>query len=104
MDDGVIGLVGVLESRMVVAGMVEDLEGKVEVLLGGDDGDEAFGVEFLRPRFDWGSNGVGFKELGFGFDGREVVVRRVGGKGVLGGISGVVACVAMAVMDFRSCL
>lgn len=73
-------------------------------MLGGDDGDEAFGVEFLRPRFDWGSNSVGFKELGFGFDGGEVVVGRVGCKGIHGGIGGVVACATEAVMDFPSCL
>lgn len=74
MDDGVVGFVIMFKARVVVPSMVEDLEGKVKVLLAGDDGDKAFGVEFLRPGFDWGSNCVGFQKLGFGFNSGEVVV------------------------------
>ncbi|KAI3778396.1 hypothetical protein L2E82_07658 [Cichorium intybus] len=53
--------------------MVEALEGKVEVLLASDDGNKAFGVEFLGPGFDWRSNGVRFEEVGFGFDSGEKI-------------------------------
>ncbi|KAJ0932581.1 hypothetical protein HanPSC8_Chr04g0175291 [Helianthus annuus] len=70
------------KSGVVFTSMVKDLEGKVEVLLLGDNGYKAFRVELLGPRFDRGSYGVGFEELGFGFDGGEVVVGRVGGKGI----------------------
>lgn len=58
MDDRVIGFVIMFKVWVVVTGMVEDLEGKVEVLLARDDGNKSFGVEFLGPGFDWGSNGV----------------------------------------------
>lgn len=47
--------------------------------------DEAFWIEFLRPGLDRGSDGVGFEELVFGFDGGEVVVvGRMGKKGIVG--------------------
>lgn len=58
MDDGVVGFVGVVEIGVVVSGVVEDLEGEIEVLLLGDDGAEAFGGEFLRPWLDWGRDSV----------------------------------------------
>lgn len=49
-----------VEVGVIVAGVVEDLEGKVEVLLAGDDGGEAFRGELFGPGFDWGSDVVGF--------------------------------------------
>lgn len=84
-DDGVEGVVGVVEVGVVVGGVVENLEGEIEVLLAGDDGDEAFGGEVFGPGFDWGCDCVGFEEVSFGFHGGEVVVGWVGEEGVGGG-------------------
>lgn len=39
--------------------------------------------EVSGPRFDGWGDGVGLEELRFGFDGGEVVVRRVGFEGVI---------------------
>lgn len=50
------------EVWVVFSGVVEDLEGEVEVLLAADHGDEAFGIEAFGPGCDWGSDGVGFEE------------------------------------------
>ena len=72
------------EVGVVFAGVVEDLEGEVEVLLAADHRDEAFGGEALGPGFDWGSDGVGFEEGGFRVHGGEVVVRWVVCEGIGG--------------------
>lgn len=104
MDDRVVGLVIMFKTWVVVTGMVEDLEGKVKVLLAGDDSSEAFRVEFLGPRFDWGSNSVRFEKLGFGLDSGEVVVGRVGYKGIYSRVGGVVACVTDMVIYLPRCL
>lgn len=58
MDNGVVGFVIVVEIRVVITGVVEDLDGKIEILLLGNDGAEAFGGEFLWPGFDRGCDGV----------------------------------------------
>lgn len=78
VDDGMVSVVVVAEVGVVVAGVVEDLEGEIEVLLAGDHGNKAFGVEFLGPWIDWGRHSVGFEELVLGFDGGEVAVGGVG--------------------------
>lgn len=88
------------ESRVVFTGMVKDLKGKVKVLLAGDDGCKTFRVELLRPRFDWRSYSVGFEKLGFGLDGGEMVVGRVGGKGIFRGVGGGVVA---EMIDLSSC-
>lgn len=41
-------------------GVVKDLEGKVKILLGSDNGDKAFRVEILWPGFYRRSYCVGF--------------------------------------------
>lgn len=43
---------------MILTSMVKDLEGKVQILLGSNDGNEAFRIEILRPGFDRGCNSV----------------------------------------------
>lgn len=58
MDNGVVGIVIVVEIWVVISSVVEDLEGEIKILLLADDGAEAFGGEFLRPGFDWGCDGV----------------------------------------------
>lgn len=88
VDDGSVGVVVVAEVRVVVTGVVEDLEGEVEVLLAGDHGDEAFRGEALGPGSDWGCDGVGFEELVLGFHGGDVVLERMGEGGVGGGRGG----------------
>lgn len=45
---------------VIITCVVKNLKGKIEILLGRDDGDETFRVEILRPGFDRGSNSVGF--------------------------------------------
>lgn len=57
-------------------GMVEDLESKVEILLPGNHGDEALGVEPLGPGFDRGCDGVGLEEGLVGIDGGELTETR----------------------------
>lgn len=69
MDNGVVGVIIMVEIRVVIAGVVKNLEGKIEILLAGNDGAEAFVGEFLGPGFDWWCDGVGLEELGFGFYG-----------------------------------
>lgn len=67
-----VGIVIVGKSGVEFAGVVEDLEGKVEILLAGYHGDEAFGKEAVGPGFDWGSDGVGLEVWGLGgVDGGE---------------------------------
>ncbi|KAK8630906.1 hypothetical protein V6N13_079677 [Hibiscus sabdariffa] len=46
------------------ASVKEDLEGKIEVLLAVDHGDEAFGMEALGPGFNRGCDGVVLEEWG----------------------------------------
>lgn len=58
MDNGVVGFISVMEIRVVISGVVEDLKGEIEILLLGDDGAEAFGGEFSWPGFDWGCDSV----------------------------------------------
>lgn len=58
MDDGVVGIVIVVEIWVVISSVVEDLESEIEILLLADDGAEAFGGELLRPGFDWGRDSV----------------------------------------------
>lgn len=86
MDNGVVGVVTVAEIRVVITGVLEDLEGEIEILLLGDDGAEALGGEFLRPGFDRGRDGVGLEELGLGFYVRELLVGVVGGGGCVDGV------------------
>lgn len=88
VDNGEVGVVGVVEVRVIVGGVVEDSEGEVEVLLAGDDGDEVFWVEALGPGFDWWCDSVGFEELVLGVNGGDVVVEWVGEGGVGGGRGG----------------
>lgn len=57
-EDGVVGVVGVAEARVEIAGVVEDLEGQVQVVLAGDDLDEALRGQVLRPRLDWRGHSV----------------------------------------------
>lgn len=63
-DDGKVGVVGVGEVGVEFSGELEDLEGEVEVLLAGDDGDEAFGGEVFGPGFYGRGDFVGFWEGG----------------------------------------
>lgn len=56
------------ETRMKVASIMEDLEGKIKVLLLGDHGNKALRVESLGPGLDWGSNSVRFSGQGTGGD------------------------------------
>lgn len=44
--------------------------------------------EVSGPWFDGWGNGVGLEKLRFGFDGSEVLVRRVGFEGVINGGAG----------------
>ena len=55
---------------MEFAYIVEDLEGKVEILLVGNHQYKTFWVEVLRPWFDWGvaTSNVGFEKFGFEVD------------------------------------
>jgi hypothetical protein len=62
VDDGVVGVVIVGKTRVEFSGVVEDLEGKVEILLASDHGDQALRVETLRPGFDWWCYCVGFED------------------------------------------
>lgn len=54
MDDGVVGVVIVGKVGVEFSGVVEYLEGKIEILLTEDHGDKAFWVEALGPGFDGG--------------------------------------------------
>lgn len=45
---------------MIITCMMKYLKGKIKILLGGDDRDETFRVEILRPGFNRRSNSVGF--------------------------------------------
>lgn len=57
----------------------------------------------MGPRFDWGSDGVGFEELGFGLDIGEMVVGRVGGEGIDSrAAGGVIACGTNEMTDIPS--
>lgn len=62
------------KTRVEVASMVENLEGKVWIMLGFDECNECFRGEVSGPGFDGGCDSVGLEELRFGFDGREVLV------------------------------
>lgn len=44
---------------MKFGGVVENLKGEVEILLANDHGDEALGIETLRPGLDRRRDGVG---------------------------------------------
>lgn len=66
VDDGVVGVVIVVKVWVEFSSIEEYLEGKIEVLLTGDHGDEAFRVEALGPGFDWGCDGVVLEEWGRG--------------------------------------
>lgn len=61
-DDGEISVVVVGEIGVEFASIMEDLEGEVKVLLAGDDGDEAFVGQVLRPWFDRRCDFVRFGE------------------------------------------
>lgn len=56
-----IRIVIVRKTRVEFSGIVEDLEGEVDILLAGDHGDEAFGVKPLWPGFERGCHGVGLE-------------------------------------------
>lgn len=58
VDDGVVSFVVMVKVGVVFSGVIEDLEGEVEILLTVDHGDKAFGVEALWPWFDWWSDCV----------------------------------------------
>ena len=73
------------EIAVEFSGVVEDLEGEVEVLLAADHRNDPFGGEALGPGFDWGSDGVGFEKGGLRVHGGEVVMRWVVGEGIHGG-------------------
>lgn len=88
VDDGEVGFVVVAEVRVVVTGVVEDLEGEVEVVLAGDHGDQAFWGEAFGPGRDWGCHGVGFQELLLRFHGGDVLLQRVGQGRLRGGGGG----------------
>lgn len=57
------------KTRLEVASVVKNLEGKVNIMLGFDECDESFMGEVSGPRFDGWGDGVGLEELRFGFDG-----------------------------------
>ena len=61
-DDGDIGVVGVREIGLKLAGELEDLKSKIEVLLAIDDGNEAFWRESFGPGFNRRGDFVGFRE------------------------------------------
>ncbi|KAK8500409.1 hypothetical protein V6N13_028104 [Hibiscus sabdariffa] len=64
LDDGLVGVVIMEKVGVEFAGVKEDLEGKIEVLLAVDHGDEAFGMEALGPGFNRGCDGVVLEEWG----------------------------------------
>lgn len=70
------------KTRVVFTGVVEDMEGQVWVMLAGYERYETFMGEIAWPRLDWWCDGVRLKQVPLGFDGREVVVGRVGLEGV----------------------
>lgn len=49
-----------LKIGVVFTCVVEDLKGKIDILLGGDDRDEAFRVKLFGPGFYRWSHGVRF--------------------------------------------
>jgi hypothetical protein len=71
LDDGVVGVVIVGKTVVEFASVVEDLDGKVEILLASDHGDEALGVEPLGPGLDRRRDGVGLGNSLVGIDGGE---------------------------------
>lgn len=85
MDDGVVSVIIMGKTRVEFAGMLEDLKGKIKVLLVRDHEHETFREEMLGPGFDWGSDSVGFKELLFGVNCGEMVVGGVRHEGISGG-------------------
>ena len=81
VDDGAVGVVIMRKVGVEFAGVEEDLEAKIEVLLAVDHGDETFWVEALGPRFNRGCDGVVLEEWGGGIYGKKVDA----GKGSDGG-------------------
>lgn len=61
-DNGEVGDVRVGEIRVKLAGELEDLEGKIEVLLAIDDRNQAFRGEGFGPGFNRWGNFVGFRQ------------------------------------------
>lgn len=61
-DDGEVGVVGMREIGVKSAGELEDLEGKIEVLLATDDRNQAFRREGFGPGFNWWGDFVGFRQ------------------------------------------
>lgn len=58
VDNGVVGVVIMRETRVVFACVVEDLEGELEILLACDHGNKAFRVEVYWPVFERGRDRV----------------------------------------------
>ena len=58
MNEGMVGAIIMRETRVEVACIMEDLEGKIRVLLASDHGNKALWVEVMGPGLDWGSNSV----------------------------------------------
>ena len=69
VEDGVVGVVVMGKARVEFGGVVEDLEGEVEVGFASVEGDEALWVEASGPGLDWWGHGVGVEEIDGG-DGR----------------------------------
>ena len=72
VDDGVVGVVILGKIGVEFSGVEEYLEGKIEVLLTVDHGNEAFWVEALGPGFNWGRDCVVLEEWGGGIHGGKV--------------------------------
>lgn len=71
LNHGVVGVVIMGKIGMEFVGVVEDLEGEVEILLAVDHGDEALRGEAGGPWFYRRRDAVGFKEVCFGLHGGE---------------------------------
>lgn len=82
VDEGVVGAVGVGEAGVEVAGVVEDADGEIEVVLPADHGDEALRVEAVGPGMDGRGDAVGLEELLLGGGRGEEVADVDGGGGV----------------------
>lgn len=59
-NNGKISIIIMVKMGMIITCMMKYLKGKIKILLGGDDRDETFRVEILRPGFNRRSNSVGF--------------------------------------------
>lgn len=69
-DNGVVSVIIMGKSGVEFSGIEEDLKCKIEILLAGDHGDKALGVEAPGPGFDWRRQGRGEEDWARG--GRSV--------------------------------